>query len=186
MKKKSDILVAMPSLKDSIFTESIILLKEEEEDDGNFGVIINRQTDINLKKLLKLFQIKFYSDLPKNVLIGGPVDLDFIWVLHNEYYNTDASEYISENVYLSPLRKLLKIFLSINNANSRLYQIGIGYSSWTKGQLVRELEQGSWWRMKASVKDILETELPKRWMEIFATMGVDSRMLSDSEPNLVN
>ena len=182
MKKNSEFLVAMPSLQDSIFTKSVILLKENNND-GDFGVIINNKTDIQFKKLLLLLQIdlNYKKNIP--VLIGGPINLDFIWVLHNNYYKTEHSSYLSSDIYLSSLADFSKSFLQVKNTEAKVYHIGIGYSSWVDNQLFGEIEEGSWWKCEITADKIFNCPLKSRWQTSLETIGVNPQKLYDKDNN---
>ena len=74
--KQGSILISEPSLRDFYFRQSVILLAEHNED-GSFGVIINKPIEARLKDIIKGFT---GYNLP--VYLGGPVKTDSIFFIH--------------------------------------------------------------------------------------------------------
>ena len=176
-------LLSMPSLQGSIFTESVILLADgnlssnDSLNEENFGIIINQKTNLELSKLLQLLQIEFTPKINIPILIGGPVNLDFIWVLHNEYCKDKYSITISNDIYLSPVVDFFSKFKQLKEKKAEFYHIGIGFSGWGKNQLNHEIEIDSWWRIEMPISQILSYSLEERWKMGMRHLGVDTQML---------
>ncbi|MEI2767933.1 MAG: YqgE/AlgH family protein, partial [Nitrosomonas sp.] len=77
-------LMAMPTMKDSIFSKTLTYICEHNNY-GALGIVINRPTDLNLMSLFKQLGIA-QLDEPVNkltpILFGGPVQMDCGFVLH--------------------------------------------------------------------------------------------------------
>jgi len=67
------ILISEPSLRDFYFRQSVVLLAEHNED-GSFGIIINKPIETRLNEVLKDF-----TDLDIPIYLGGPVKTDSIF-----------------------------------------------------------------------------------------------------------
>ena len=72
------ILISEPSLRDFYFRQSVILLAEHNEE-GSFGIIINKPIETRLNEVLKDF-----TDLDIPIYLGGPVKTDSIFFIHTK------------------------------------------------------------------------------------------------------
>ena len=176
----------MPSLQGSIFTESVILLADEnistpenKDSEGDFGIIINQKTNLELQKLLDLLNVDFASKTEVPILIGGPVNLDFIWVLHDKYFADKYSITISKKIYLSPIMDFCLKYNQLKDKAAEFYHIGIGFSGWGKNQLNQEIEADSWWKLEIPISQILSYPLEERWKMSMRHLGVNTHMLQN-------
>ncbi len=176
----------MPSLQGSIFTESVILLADEnistpenKDSEGDFGIIINQKTNLELQKLLDLLNVDFASKTEVPILIGGPVNLDFIWVLHDKYFADKYSITISKKIYLSPIMDFCLKYNQLKDKAAEFYHIGIGFSGWVKNQLNQEIEADSWWKLEIPISQILSYPLEERWKMSMRHLGVNTHMLQN-------
>ena len=77
-------LIAMPSLTDSIFDRSVVLVCQHNED-GALGIVINKITDLYMKDILTELDLQV-DDVPEidtPVYFGGPVQVERGLVLHD-------------------------------------------------------------------------------------------------------
>lgn len=131
--RQGDLLVSDPSLRDSIFDKSVVLLAQHS-DEGAFGLILNQPSEKTVGDFIKDGSLYSLSRLP--VHVGGPVASDNI---------TFAAFWISSKGQLQ-----YSIRISAEDALERSKKPGVliraftGYSGWTAGQLEEELEKNSW------------------------------------------
>ena len=59
-------LVAMPSLTESVFERSVVLICQHNED-GALGIVVNRTTELFLKDILKELDLQI-DDVPEVIL----------------------------------------------------------------------------------------------------------------------
>jgi len=131
---EGQLLIADPSLRDSIFNKSVILLAEHNSEDGAYGLILNRPTGQKVGDLLSSSEFADLKNIP--VHLGGPV---------NQEHLTFAAFWTAQN-------KTLKFAARISAADAikRSHQPGTliraftGYSGWVEGQLEDELQNSSW------------------------------------------
>src|SRR5512137_1275084 len=90
--KQGSILISEPSLRDFYFRQSVVLLAEHNEE-GTFGVIINKPIEARLKDIVKGFS---GIDLP--VYLGGPVKTNSIFFIHT-HSEIDQSLPIMQGLY---------------------------------------------------------------------------------------
>ena len=83
----------MPSLQDSYFSGSLILVCEHNAE-GALGLIVNKPTQTNLEELLAELELDEPTQLDASeiaVLEGGPVAPERGFILHTGAYTTDNS-----------------------------------------------------------------------------------------------
>ncbi len=73
---KGKILISEPFLIDYYFKRSVVLLAEHNEE-GTFGLIINKPVDIALSDVLHDF-----PEFDSPVYLGGPVKTDSLYFIH--------------------------------------------------------------------------------------------------------
>ena len=78
----------MPGLEDEMFSKSVIYMCEHSER-GALGLVINKPSDINLKKLFDKVELPLHrEDLTATpVFQGGPVQTERGFVLHESVVN---------------------------------------------------------------------------------------------------
>ncbi|MCX6306640.1 MAG: YqgE/AlgH family protein [Bacteroidetes bacterium] len=164
--KQGSILISEPSLRDFYFRQSVILLAEHNEE-GTFGVIVNKPIEARLKDIIKGFT---GYNLP--VYLGGPVKTDSIFFLHTRD-DIAQSLPIMEGLYwggdLDAIREMLK---SKVMAPSEI-RFFVGYSGWSPRQLDRELKEKSWVLSQTTVKEIINDHPETLWSNYLKNMGKD-------------
>lgn len=176
MSKDATFLLAMPVLKQSIFTRSVILMAEENHK-GQLGIILNLPTGTLLKDALGLVgvNLNIYPDMP--ILFGGPVQTDFFWFIHAEGYQSATTIKLSSKFYLSAALDILP-YLEMGQG-PEIYYSGVGYSGWTAGQLEKEIEEGDWWLSQMNPEIIFNESFQNQWAVAMKTLGVDPENLVD-------
>ncbi len=85
-------LIAMPAMADPHFSETVTYICKHD-DDGAFGVIVNRPGDLSLAEMLGQLAIPLTerSRLDSPVLVGGPVEPERGFVLHRSAQNYEGT-----------------------------------------------------------------------------------------------
>jgi putative transcriptional regulator len=160
------ILISEPSLRDFYFRQSVILLAEHNEE-GSFGIIINKPIEARLNEVLKDF-----PDLDMPVYLGGPVNTDSLFFIHTKD-NVDNSLKIIDGLYwggnIDTIREMMKLKL-IKEDEIRFF---IGYTGWSPRQLEREISEKSWVLSHTSIDEIISSHPEKLWPGYLKSMGSD-------------
>lgn len=166
------LLVAMPNLQDPYFQKSVILLCEYTSESA-FGVIINRPSSVMVKDI-------FVDEVPLNhsesipVLVGGPVQPEFLWSIHSTDFKGSSTTPISRKMALSPLQDLLGALA--NTDPPQKFHFGCGYAGWGPGQLDSELREGAWWLTPLHESLVLELPYESRWEAALKAIGIDPQL----------
>jgi putative transcriptional regulator len=171
-------LIAMPSLNDSFFNQAVTYICEHDEA-GSFGLIINQQTDINLKQVIKEMQIESDGtyDKDQSVFIGGPVDQGRGFILHRPTGNWSSSLIVNDNVALTTSKDILQAIA--NNEGPEDCIVALGYAGWAAGQLEQEMADNTWLSCPADEQIIFNTPVEERWKAAAKLIGVDLSLMSN-------
>jgi putative transcriptional regulator len=179
-------LIAMPGLEDASFARSVVYLCEHSPR-GALGLVINKPTDIDLKKLFDKVDLPLgRADVAKMpVLQGGPVQTERGFVLHEavvaEGQDPQESVYASTmtipgGLEMTTSKDVLEAIAT--GAGPRKLLVTLGYSAWGEGQLESELAENSWLTVNADTSVIFDTPIEQRYDKALSLLGLQTWMLS--------
>lgn len=178
---QSQFLIAMPSLGDPYFEQTVTLICQQNED-GCFGLTINRPMGVTIEDLFEQLKIPAEQELAIqgiNALRGGPVQAEQGFILHDyaddkKWENTLK---ISEELAVTASRDIL--FDIGAGKGPKNFLLALGCASWAPGQMEQEVLNNSWLNCPADKKIIFDTPFDKRWQTAVNKMGIDINLLSD-------
>jgi putative transcriptional regulator len=142
-------LVASPHLGDENFFRSVVLMIQHD-DDGAFGVVLNRPTNTKVGDLSEL-EATSASVLSMPIYLGGPVDGPLIAV----HTDMALAEYeVTAGVYFSASADAIKGLVARGREPFRLFQ---GYAGWAPNQLDSEIKVGGWLTEPARYEDVFSS-----------------------------
>lgn len=181
-------LVAMPSMEDERFTETVIYLCAHSED-GAMGLVVNREiVDLQFSDLMSQFELAGRDDsirvpaevVNKKVLIGGPVETNRGFVLHSaDYFAADSSLRINDEICLTATIDVLRAMVDGTGPSESLLMLG--YCGWGTGQLEGELKANGWLTVPHSLELLFSTEIDNRYDAALAAIGVSRAQLSSQQ-----
>ena len=170
-------LIAMPALRDPNFARGVTFLCQHGED-GAMGLLINRLSEYRLGDVLA--QMNLASELTgvidSPVLIGGPMQPERGFVLHSPEVEWESSFRISDHVSVTTSRDILVAMAAGHGPEHAL--VALGYSSWSPGQLERELRENAWLTAPSSESLLFEVPLESRWEAAAASLGINLAQLA--------
>ena len=86
-------LITMPSFSESVFDKGIIYICEHNSE-GAMGIMINKPIP-NIEQFLYKLDMKDINPQP-NVYLGGPVDINKGFVIHEKGYETKGTLEVSK------------------------------------------------------------------------------------------
>lgn len=172
------LLIAMPSLADPNFWRTVILLGSHSPEEGAFGLIVNRPSEIGLDTVLPQLGITESPSRTPVVLAGGPVQPEQGFVLVEGLSPMPSEHDINDPRFTISGRSELLEALALGGLEHR-FHLCLGYAGWAPGQLEAEIEQNSWLLAPATDTLVFETPLEDRWNQALASIGVDPGALVD-------
>jgi putative transcriptional regulator len=159
------LLVATPVIGDPNFERTVVLVLEHGNE-GAFGLVLNRPTELDL--LDPLPQWYSFAATPSVVFVGGPVEQERAIALAR----ADDGAVVGWHPVLGSVGTL--------DLNRRPDEVGpglgelrvfAGYAGWGSGQLESEIESGAWFVVEASVDDVLCDNPTDLWSDVLRRQG---------------
>lgn len=177
---KNHFLIALPSLRDGIFTHSITYLCEHD-DNGAMGIVINHPLDMDVDEILEQLEIDGQIfEHPEPVFAGGPVHTDRGFVLHRrDGHHWEASIEVTDTIALTTSLDILEAIARNRGPSQSL--IALGYAGWGAGQLEEELQNNTWLTLPASEEVLFNVASEQKVDAALAALGITfSQLGSDS------
>ena len=167
------LLLAMPQLLDPNFYRTVVLMVDHG-DSGSFGLVLNRPAPLRVTELLEGMSLKWAGDPLAQVGIGGPVQGDTGWMLHEPLASgievPPGTVTVVPGLQLSVSTETLQRLAADPPRRIRLF---LGYAGWGPGQLVREVAEGAWLHAEATPGLVLATPAEEMWEQALRSIGID-------------
>lgn len=174
---KGKILISTPDISGDIFSRSVVLVIEHNEQ-GAFGLILNKKNGQMSDKFKDFFDFKI------EVYDGGPVENDKVFFIVKGKIVTETYVEITPDFYLTEdIEKIISAVLN-NELNINDVKIFSGYSGWTSMQLDGEIQRKVW-----TVVDVynLDYTLPNDqtlWKSIMQNLGGEYLLWANSPEDI--
>jgi putative transcriptional regulator len=177
-------LIAMPAMTDPCFSKTVTYICTHNAD-GAMGITLNRSADIHIQDLLKQLTLETSSAslLRRSVHIGGPVQLERGFILHEPHAEYDSTLLINDAIALTTSKDILAACAEDKGPQQML--IALGYAGWTAGQLEAEMAQNAWLSLQTSLLEethalIFDAPNPHKFDLAMGMMGLNLANLSHS------
>jgi putative transcriptional regulator len=174
----NQLLIAMPSLADPNFSQTVTLVCEHT-DRGALGIVLNRPLDMRLGEVLEQLCLpnEDATLAERAVLRGGPVQPDRGFVLHRPVgKGWDSTLEVSDSLHVTTSRDVLE---SIGRGDGPAEAtMALGYAGWDAGQLEDELRQNSWLTAPCDASIVFSVPFEQRWHAAARLLGVDLARIS--------
>lgn len=170
-------LIAMPSLQDGIFANSITYLCEHS-DQGAMGIVVNHPLELSVEDVLEHLDLSMpETENTDLVMAGGPVQMDRGFVLHRGASQSwEATISVCPEVSLTTSTDILAAIAKGSGPPEHL--VALGYAGWSAGQLEEEMLNNSWLSVPAQSDVIFSTPVESRAQAAVAALGIDLNLLS--------
>ncbi|SFD77412.1 YqgE/AlgH family protein [Pseudoalteromonas denitrificans] len=157
----------LANVVENSFRYSVIYLVEHNTD-GAVGVNLSNASHNQLKDM----PLDSGSIMPnwlenRNLLKGGPVKSDDVWLLEPTVNQQGLHHFKNSNLALSYYQKHLQRILQINTPQP--VQIGTGSCGWKAGQLEDEIQRGHWLILPAIDELIFQGSWSYLYMNAYET-----------------
>ena len=176
MRLSPGFLIAMPQLEGPNFARTVVLLVHHD-DEGAMGLVVNRRTDVELDTFCRQHDITYAGGEDRHLHLGGPCELQRGFLLHQEPKLATHHVGLFTGVYLSTQAESVRAVLE---KGRRPYTFLLGYAGWGKGQLEREIAQGSWLTADAHASRIFDSDAENVWTRALGDLGIDTVSLAVS------
>lgn len=166
------------------FNHTLVLLVDHG-DEGSFGFVINRKTDLDMTDVFHEVGLRVGAAgaVQAPVLLGGPVSPESGWILYDAEGipppPSGKTIAVGDRIACSASLDLLERIARGDGPDTCAMMLG--YSGWGAGQLESEMRQGSWIPVDLDYGLVFETPIEKRWEAALATLGIDPALVIDSQ-----
>lgn len=168
------LLVAMPQLLDPNFHRAVVFMVEHDEN-GSFGLVINRQTRFTCEHLCENLEMDWRGDPERLVSWGGPVQPEHGWLLVGDFgLDHDDLVPVIDGVRFSRSPEVLR---AVARRPVPQMEIFLGYAGWGAGQLVDEIIEGAWIVAPASADLVFDSPRDSLWEAVLRGIGIDPATL---------
>jgi len=164
---KDHFLIATEKMQDGRFSETVIVMLENDEN-GSWGFVINKPMGIvPISSLLEL-SLDTLKDKDKEKLLklnipifwGGPVDVKEIFILHSSEYENESTRNYGN---ISVSKNYGVLFDMADNKGPNKSLVILGYSGWGSGQLEGEMERDDWILSDIDLNILFDNESKTKW-----------------------
>jgi putative transcriptional regulator len=162
----------------------------EHNDEGSFGLIVNRPSTMSVSALLGALDMTWRGDNAAVVWTGGPVMPTSGWVLHQPNarvgrgaptlqsgLESDGTVSFAPGIDLSTSPDKLRVIAEQPPQRTRFL---LGYAGWGPGQLASEMARGSWLYADPDPDLIFDTPAEVLWETALKSLGVAPESLVHS------
>ncbi len=172
--KSGKLLLAEPFMLDPHFKRSVVMLCEHDHRNGTVGFILNKPLKVRINEMVQDF-----PDIDTDLYYGGPVGTDTLHYIHNVGELLEESVPLLRGVYWGGNFDKLKFLITQQLIGPENIKFFVGYSGWTKGQLLEELGIGSWILAEADPNYIFKINSQKLWKQVLEDKGNTYSVISD-------
>lgn len=176
---KGQFLIAMPSLMDPNFNQTVTCLCEHNEN-GAIGIVINRVHDqFTCKNLYRELSIEYTENSAKRpVFLGGPVHIGEVFILHGPPFDWEGCLQITSTLAMSNTMDIMRAVAMDRGPESAI--IALGCAGWGAQQLESEIRENAWLTCPVSDGIIFEEEIEARWSSAVRKLGIDPGLLTET------
>ena len=178
------LLLALPQVTDPFFRKSVVLLLAHEEE-GSFGFIVNRRTELKVADILRDLGIEWGGDPGELASFGGPVQPQVGSVLFEAAAPPPELPGANEVLPGIHLTQHLAGLQRLSAAPPARFRLLLGCAGWGPGQLVSEILRNDWLTAPVAAGLIFGTDTEATWESGLRAVGVDPQSLpawTDTEP----
>lgn len=173
--------MAEPFMQDANFRRAVVLVTDHTDDEGTVGFIINKPLAVRITDLVEDF-----PEIDALAYFGGPVSTNTIHYMHNVGMLLDGSTEIGPGVYWGGEFDKLKFLIGQELITSENIRFFVGYTGWSPGQLIEELDSGSWLTTEVHANYVFKSKPSRLWNQVMHHKGDLYSILAQlpEQPNL--
>lgn len=165
-------LIATAGLQDSLFSDSVVYLCEHN-DNGAMGIIINKPSPIGMEVVFassgNRIPERFINQF---VMMGGPVQVDRGFVVHTPIGEWQSTLTVADDTAITTSRDVIDSLAKDERIDKAI--LSIGYSSWTGGQLEREIGENAWFVVPADKQILFDTPIEQKREAALSKLGINA------------
>lgn len=177
---QGSLLISEPFLLDSYFKRAVVLLTEQD-DQGAWGFILNKPTDVKLNDAVDDF-----PEFDAPLYFGGPVETDTLFYIHTLGVKLKGAKEIVDGIWWGGDYDQLKFLIDTHQILPEQIRFYAGYSGWEPRQLEEEVEEKAWLVSNTNTQFTFFDNPKALWSQVLRSMGNEYAILANfpEDPNL--
>lgn len=171
------LLVAMPSLLEPDFKQSVIYICEHQTQ-GTVGLMINRPMQYPLRLVFDQLHIESirseFDTMP--LLFGGPLQPERGFVIHRPFGEWRSSLALYDDVTVTTSNDIIRAIAADHGPKDVL--VTLGYVGWGEHQLEQELVDNLWLVCPCRSEILYEVPFEERWEYAASIIGIHMNQLT--------
>lgn len=167
----------MPQVQDPFFHESVVLLVHHDEE-GSFGLIVNRPTELKISDILEGLEIDWSGSSKSLAFFGGPVRPQQGTVLYStpddERIEVEGASEVFPGIHTTQHISDLATLAKTPPASLRLV---LGYAGWGEEQLLQEIVRNDWVTAPVQSGLVFADDPADVWPATLRSVGLDPAAL---------
>ena len=165
------ILIAEPFMEDPYFKGAVVFLCECRNENA-FGLILNKPTEMKVHEVVEDFPA-----VENNIFYGGPVQPNTLHYLHKRGdLFSDATE-VQEGIYWGGDFEFVVEMIKNGDPDLDKIRFFLGYSGWSEGQLLEEMNEKTWLTVKGNRQLIFHPDHQEIWKDALKQLGGDYEIM---------
>ncbi len=169
-------LIAMPAVQEGFFAGTLTDICEHDKN-GALGLVINRPISLTMGEMFDQINIPLHQPELEHVPVhvGGPVQVERGFVLHDTAQDWQSTLRINDKVALTTSKDILEAMAEGKGPDHFL--VTLGYSGWEQGQLEHEINEKTWLTVPANEHILFGLPAEEKLGAAMALLGVNYSML---------
>ncbi|PRY15663.1 putative transcriptional regulator [Pontibacter ummariensis] len=172
--QNGSLLISEPFMGDANFERSVVLLCSHNEEEGSFGLVLNKPSNLKLSDVVDVYNESFDVELG----VGGPVQYNTLHYVHRLADLPEAVQ-LGEGLYWGGDFELLRTMIGAGLVEAGDIKFFLGYSGWTAGQLQEEIDKNVWIVNNEAANKLFNLDADTLWRSVLREMGGKFKVLSN-------
>ena len=147
------------------------------DDEGTFGVVLNRTTDLTAGGLCASLDVDWCGAAGKGIGWGGPVQPQTGWLVFDDDEALEIHEDVKEVAGGVHFAGSLDVLRKVAHDPPEHLHMLLGYAGWGPGQLEQELAEGAWIVAPVSREVVFDVDPTVMWDHVLRSLGIDPSTL---------
>ncbi len=177
-------LAAMPHVDDPFFRRSLVLVLDHNEE-GTYGMIVNRPTELTVREVLDGLEIEWTGDAEEPTFFGGPVDPQRGSILVDESARAQLVDQflsVGEGLLLTHNSKDLEL---LARQPPEAFRLVLGSAGWDADQLAKEFSRHDWIVLPCQPDLIFSRDQADIWGVALTRAGISPYSIAPVTDHLV-
>ena len=176
MSLSNHLLIAMPSMRDLLFSQTVIYVCEQHHHE-TIGLIINKPINYPINQIFEQLgmEVGVTTENNKPLIFGGPLQPQRGFVLHRPKGHWRSSLEVNSDVTITTSNDIIRAIAHDRGPKDAL--IALGYLAWNEKQLEEEIMKDFWLVSSFNPELLYDVPFNERWKAAGSLLGVNMEQM---------